>query len=172
MIAVASAHPQRRRLNHPKKAAASAELRTRNPSPIVGPIGFRREYAIGFRRQMPSSGVPGTSSVVPARSAATPPKTRKMPIAVRPGALGRGARPSPRSGGGIIGDTITFVNNPAQGVSMLMVRVFFVSQLDGSVDYSVGYVEAARSIVLIVSTTAFLRSHFFATATATCTRPV
>ncbi len=44
--------------------------------------------------------------------------------------------------------------------------------LNEPVDYSVGYVEAARSLLLIVGTAAFLGSYFIATATAKCPRPV
>ena len=63
---------------------------------------------------------------------------------------------------------------PHEGAS-IVVQVDARAQrvaLHEGVDYSVGYVEAARSIVLIVGTAAFLGSYFLATASAKCTRSV
>ena len=55
--------------------------------PTFLPRGESCWYAVGFRDQARSSGVPGKSRVVATRPAMAPQKNKKMPIAAKPSGL-------------------------------------------------------------------------------------
>jgi len=80
----AHCQPQRRRRNHPIADNPRARASRKKRIPAVFPSGVRLEYACGLSFQASSSAVPGQVRVIAESKAIHVPKTRKIPIKVRP----------------------------------------------------------------------------------------